>query len=445
MKFEEFLKKFKLKEGDHIEIKTGGIKQKGTIIPSNNDQNVVLKLDSGYNFSVNASKIISAEKISEGKKVTKPPIRILQKNTALPTISMLLIGGTISSRVDYKTGAVTVSYNPEDILSMFPELEKIANFKAKLISQMFSEDMRFVHHQIMAKAIQDEIAKGGIKGIILPHGTDTMGYTAAMLSFMIENPPIPIILVGSQRSTDRGSTDAAMNLICVAEFIAKTDYAGIGICMHKTSEDKECAILPPCKTRKLHTSRRDAFRPVNAGPIATIDYKTLKIEFNQKNYQKFDSSKKTVFKTNVEEKVALVKTHPNFSAEQLKVFLDNKYKGLVIEGTGLGQMPVGVPNPEAKPNQKNMEMIRQLTKNGCVVVMTSQCIFGKVQMHVYSAAVDLVNAGVIAGEDMLPETAFVKLAWLLGNYKAEEAKELVGKNLRGEISERTGYEEEFVE
>jgi glutamyl-tRNA(Gln) amidotransferase subunit D len=445
MKYEEFLKKFKLKEGDHVEIQYGGIKQRGTIIPANNEQNLILKLDSGYNFSINVTRISSAEKISEGKKVMKPPVRELKNNPNLPTISMLLIGGTISSRVDYRTGAVTVSYNPEDILSMFPELEKIANFKAKLISQMFSEDLRFVHHQIMAKAIEDEIKKGGIRGIILPHGTDTMGYTAAMLSFMIENPPIPIILVGSQRSTDRGSTDAAMNLICVAEFIAKTDYAGIGICMHKSSEDQDCIILPPCKTRKLHTSRRDAFRPVNAGPIATINYKTLKIDFNQKNYQKFDSSKKTVFRTNVEEKVALVKTHPNFSVEQLKIFLDNKYKGLVIEGTGLGQMPVGVPNPESKPNEKNMQMIKQLTQNGCVIVMTSQCIFGKVQMHVYSAAVDLVNVGVVPGEDMLPETAFVKLAWLLGNYKTEEVKELIGKNLRGEISERTQYDKFIIE
>ena len=427
------LAKNKLKEGDVVEVIKRQAKLLGVIVPSSDDSILSLKLNTGYNTGIKVDKNVKIKKVAKGKSVGKATTIKFKKKPGLPLVSILQIGGTIAARVDYRTGAVFTSYTPEDLITLVPELAEMANIDSRLISNMFSEDMRFDHYKVLAREIEKELKKNP-KGIIIPHGTDTMAYTAAALSFMLEDAPVPVILVGSQRSTDRGSTDAIMNLVCAIEFITKTDFAGVGICMHETSNDKKCAILPPCKTRKLHTSRRDAFRAVNDTPIATVDFNTKKIEFIKKQYPKASPAKKLKLKGKLEEKVALLKVFPNFSQEQIKFFEKNKYKGLVIEGTGLGQAPVGVPNKLCKENAKVMKAIQSLIKSGCVIVMASQCIFGTVQMHVYSNAVDLVNAGVIPGKDMLAETAFIKLAWLLGNFKKNEVKKLMSKNLRGEIN-----------
>ena len=430
----EFLKKKGLKQGDKIIASYHGNILKGIIIPSHLNDTLVLKLDNGYNVGMKASDIEKTEKIAGTKGVGKAEKISIKKNPKLPTISILQIGGTIAARVDYKSGAVFSSFEPADLVSMFPELSQIANLESRLVSNMFSEDMGFPHYKRIVKEIEKEMKKD-IAGIILPHGTDTMTYTSAALAFMIEKPRVPIILVGAQRSTDRGSSDAAMNLICAMEFITKTDFAGIGICMHESMNDDYCVILPPCKTRKLHTSRRDAFRAVNDTPIARINYATKEIQFLKKDYLRKDKNAKTIFKSKIEEKVALIKTHPNIKADLIEHFTKKKMKGLVFEGTGMGQLPIGTPNELCFENPKIKKAIEKLAKSGCVVVMCSQCIFGRVQMHVYDNAVALVDIGVIPGEDMLAETAFIKLAWLLGNYKnREEVKKLMKENLRGEIT-----------
>lgn len=419
------------KPGDRVKV-IADKEYEGVLMPNEETNSVVVKLDNGYNVGIDKGKVkdIKLVKKYESKEGKKEK---MTHKKGIPTISILHTGGTIASKVDYETGGVIARFEPEELIAMFPELKDIANIKSRLISQMFSEDMRFAHYPVMAKAIAEEV-KAGVDGIILTHGTDTMGYSSAALAFMLEDLPIPVIMVGAQRSSDRGSSDAGVNLISAARFIAKSDFAGVGVCMHEGMGDDNCVILPPCKTRKLHTSRRDAFKTVNDSPIARINFDTKKIDFIKEDYPKKEKGKKLKIKDKFEEKVALVKVHPNFSAEQLDVY--KGYKGLVIEGTGLGQAPVGVPNELCKPNEKNLKAIEGLVRTDCVVVMASQCIFGRTQMHVYSNAINLVKAGVIPGEDMLPETAFIKLAWLLGNFSREEAKELISKNLRGEINER---------
>jgi len=436
MLLKKFLAENHLKEGDLIEATRGKSMFKGTIVPSISQEILTLKLESGYNAGIRVGKGLEAKKAGSGKSVGKAKAEKFEKKEGLPNVSILQIGGTIAARVDYRTGAVYTTYTPEDLLTLVPELSQMANIETRLISNMFSEDMRLAHYKVIAKEIEKE-AKKGVMGIILPHGTDTMSYTSAALAFMLEGINIPVILVGSQRSTDRGSTDAIMNLTCAMEFITKTDFAGVAICMHETNEDIECAILPACKTRKMHTSRRDAFKAVNDAPIARVDYKTREIEFLRKDYPKKSPGRKLRVFEEMDEKVALQKAYPNLRHEEIAFYTKNGYKGLVIEGTGLGQAPVGFPNELCGENLKIMDEIRKLIKSGCIVVMTSQCLYGAVQMHVYSNAVDLVEAGVISGKDMLPETAFIKLAWLLGNLGREKAIELMPKNLRGEIRERT--------
>jgi len=416
--------------GDRVKVVTKDEAVEGVLMPSEGGK-VVVKLESGYNIGIDKKKIKEI-KVLEKYKKSEPAKAKAEAKKGLPTIAILHTGGTIASKVDYRTGGVVARFSPEEILELFPELKEIANIKSELIRNMFSDDLRFDHFAAIANAVEKEVKKGA-DGIIISIGTDNLAVASAALAFILEKCPIPIILVGAQRSSDRGSSDAAVNLICAANFIAKTDFAGVAVCMHENTSDNTCVILPACKTRKLHSSRRDAFKPVNDIPIAKINYETKKIEFLKKNYLK--KSKELSVKPKMEQKVGLLKITVNMFPEQFLAY--RGYKGLIIEGTGLGHTPLHVVDESTKIHEKIKDAIKTLVDSGTIVVMTTQCLFGRVGMEVYSKGRDLQKLGIISGEDMLPETAFVKLAWLLGNYPKEKVKELIGKNLRGEISERT--------
>ncbi|MCR4335392.1 MAG: Glu-tRNA(Gln) amidotransferase subunit GatD [archaeon] len=445
MDWKTFLKKNKLEEGQLVKVTGEKQEQTGNIIPSSGKDKEILrlKLSSGYNIGIKISEKLKVEKLEGSKKVSKGKKTETKQKPDLPKIAILHTGGTIASRVDYRSGAVYSSFNPNDLLAMFPELMDIANFSSKLISNMWSDDLRFTHFEAIGKAVK-KAYEDGAEGIILGMGTDNMAVASAAMAFVLEKCPIPVIFVGAQRSSDRGSSDAAMNLICAATFITKTDFAGVAICMHENTSDEKCVILPACKTRKLHSSRRDAFRTVNDIPIALVDYKSKKIEFLKKDYERKNKDK-MIIKPKFEDKTGLLKIHINMFPEQFEFFTKGKYKGLVIEGTGLGHTPGHNPDGTLKIHEKFFPAIKKLIDSGCVVVMTTTTLFGRVHMHVYDKGTDLVALGVIPGQDMLPETAFVKLAWLLGNYKQKEVQGLIAKNLRGEISASIPYEEKFAE
>ena len=424
--------------GDRVKVITKKSTEEGILMPSFDDTTIIIKLDSGYNTGFDKKEIVKMVTVKKSvpKKETKQKIKI---NKDLPTISVLHTGGTIASKVDYRTGGVATEFSPEELISLFPELVNIANIESELISQMWSDDLRFKHFSLIAKKIEQQIKKK-VKGIIIGIGTDNLAVAASALSFIVEKSPIPIIFVGAQRSSDRGSSDAGMNLICAAEFIAQTDFAGVGICMHENANDNNCLILPANKTYKLHSSRRDAFKAVNSNAIAKINHKTKKITFTNENYQKADS--KLIIKPKMEEKVALLKIHVNMFPEQFEFF--KGFKGLVIEGTGLGHTPGQAPNPECEIHKKIYPAIKKVIDSGCIVIMTTQCIFGRVNMNVYDKGRDLLELGVIPGKDMLANTVLVKLSWLLANYSKEETEKLITKNLRGEINQSISYEEEFI-
>lgn len=428
-----------IKPGDKVRIICKDDEFYDGIFIDKKKDTTVIKSGTGYNIGVLNSTIKDTKLVEKGKDLNISHAKQHEPKAGLPTISILHTGGTIASKVDYRTGAVVASFNPEDLIGMFPELLDIANINSHLIGNMFSDDMRFKHYSIMAEAIEKEIEKG-VEGIILTQGTDTLCYTASALSFILEDVPIPVIIVGAQRSSDRGSSDAAMNLICAAEFIKQSDFAGVAICMHEHSGDETCAISPGTKTRKLHTSRRDAFRTVNDSPIATVDFKTKKVDMKAKEYSKKDKSRTWVLKDKMEEKVAILKIHTNMSPDQFRFY--KAYKGLVIEGTGLGHAPIN--DTEHTPMHVEIKSaIKEIIDSGCTVVMTSQCLFGRTQMDVYSTGRDLQELGVIPGADMLPETAFIKLAWLLAN-EPSKVEKMMRENLRGEINSCIS-EDEFVE
>jgi glutamyl-tRNA(Gln) amidotransferase subunit D len=425
-----------MKPGDKVKVQTKDETIEGTLVqsPELEKEVIILKLDNGYNIGLEKQNIKEIRLLSSAQDAPQLPHSIQKKDSKLPTISILHTGGTIASKVDYRTGGVIANFSPSEMLELFPELTKIANIESRQIAKMQSEMIRFAHYNIMADEIEKEIQKG-VDGIIITHGTDTLHYSSAALAFILENLPVPAILVGAQRSSDRGSSDSAMNLINAAYFIAKTDFAGVGICMHESMDDNNCLILPATKTRKMHTSRRDAFRPINAHAIARVNYEEDKISYLSA-YENKNDKKLEVKHIDERLKVGIIKTHTNMFASEFLAFKD--FNGLVIEGTGLGHIPNEEIDEYTAENRKISDVVSELVKSGIIVVMSPQTIYGRIQMNVYTPQRELQSIGVLGHlSDMTPETTFIKLAWLLSNYKKDEVKELISKNLRGEISERT--------
>jgi glutamyl-tRNA(Gln) amidotransferase subunit D len=427
------LKKLGIKIGQRIHVEKDKQEFEGLLMPkSSGDANtLILKLDNGYNVGIE----LKGAKIKKLKGEIKRKAEKLKKYKPDPnkkTITILHTGGTVASRVDYETGGVVASVTPEEILLSVPELADIANIKTRNVFQIMSEDIETEHWVELAKAIKEEIDKGS-DGIIITHGTDTMHYTSAALSFTLQNLPIPVILVGSQRSSDRGSSDAAMNLICAAQFITKTDFAGVAICMHGSMDDEFCYISDPVNTRKMHTTRRDTFRCIDVYPIAKVG-KDGDIEYF-KGYPK-KSNNPLKLSAMFEKNVAIIKMRPGFSYKELEAYEKLGFKGIVLEGTGLGHAPVNASDKFTQEHKKLLDVMERMIKKGIIICMTSQCPYGRVNMNVYTPQRIMQKIGVLPLQ-MQSETAFVKLSWVLGHTKDPlEAKRMLQTNYVGEIVEK---------
>jgi len=427
----------KTSPGDELIVKTCDEELKGVLVERPDyleGNNLIIKLKNGYNLGISPEEVLSVKLLKKYKPLKEKKTKSTPVKNK-PTISILHTGGTIASKVDYRTGGVVSRFTPEEMLKTFPKLKNYANVRSVFMGNMFSDDMRFHHYKKMTQYILEEIKKG-TRGVIITHGTDTMAYTSAALSFIFENLQVPVILVGAQRSSDRGSSDAESNLMCAVNFILNTDFAGVGVCMHENSSDETCLIHKGTKVRKMHSSRRDAFKTVNDEPIARVNYYNNSIEFLSKNYTKKSSLPVTLrARPAMEDKVALLKIHTNMMPEQISFYREKKYKGLVIEGTGLGHMPINEPDNITKKYHRKIRLeLKKLIQSGCAVVMTSQTINGMVNMNVYSPGRVMQKMGVIPGDDMLSETAFIKLAWLLKNAPRKQIAVLMRTNMRGEIS-----------
>jgi glutamyl-tRNA(Gln) amidotransferase subunit D len=413
--------------GDMIRITKNGETYEGLLIPRSeygDKSHVVIKLKSGYNIGVLITPQTKLERIGKGAKPAFAVSPTPEQNPKLPKVAIISTGGTIASRVDYRTGAVRPALSASDLYSVVPELAKIARIDAQILFSLFSEDITPKHWTEIAKSVAKQISQGA-DGVVIAHGTDTMGYTAAALSFAMQNLPIPIILVGSQRSADRPSSDAATNLIGAVTAAAAGPIAEVLLAMHETTSDTSIAIHRGTKVRKCHTSGRDAFRSINASPIARIQ--DQKIVLLTDDYKKRSLENKLVLKPKFEERVALVRFGPSMIPELIDWYVKKGFKGLVIEGTGLGHV-----------GRYCFDAIRNAINCKVLIGMTSQCIWGSVNMNVYEAGRDLLALGVIPLEDMLPETALVKLMWVLGRTQnPKEAKKLLKTNIAGEFSPRT--------
>ena len=416
----EFLQKNNIKIGNKVKI-FSDIVYEGIIMPryeKSDSNHITLKLKSGYNIGLEIDKIEKIEKL-ESLEIKTEQKRQIEKKPNLEKILLISTGGTIASKIDYRTGAVTPALSPEELNSSIPELAEMANIDTELILSEYSENLQPKDWKRIAQKL-DEYSNSDYKGIIVAHGTDTMHYTSAFLSFALSGYPIPIALVGSQRSSDRPSSDAALNLIAAVKFLKESDEKGVYVIMHNDESDKTIACHLGTRVRKNHTSKRGAFQTVGGNPGFLIVENSI-----QKNItKKFFQTEKYLPRIDVDSRVALLKYYPGFDPRIVENLIDLGHKAIIFEGTGLGHIG------------KNMyEVVKSANQSGLFLGMTSQCIDGKVRMTVYESGRDLMGMGIIPLGNLIPEVALVKAMWALGNTEdVSKIKEVMLQEISSEYS-----------
>ena len=418
-----------------IELKRIGGQEvvEGLLIPryhSGGEENyIVVKLKTGYNLGVRVDAATKVSVLGKGETphFTRPALP--HQKAGLPKVSIISTGGTIASKVDYRTGAVKPALDSEDLYSVVPELADLAEIDAKVLLSVFSENIGPQQWPKIAESAAEQV-RSGADGVVIAHGTDTLGYTAAALSFALQGIPAPIVLVGSQRSSDRPSSDAATNLIAATAVAGQAPFAEVVVAMHDWVSDEKVAVHRGTKVRKCHTSRRDAFRSVNARPIAYYDLANRALQLNSEKYVERNRRSDWEVRSKFDPNVALIKFHPGLSVGMIDWATATGYKGIVLEGTGLGHV-----------SDVLFPALERAVKNGIVVGMCSQCIWGRVHMNVYSTGRDLLKIGVLPLGDMLAETALVKMMWAFGQEKdPEKVSKLMVANIANELSDRRSLE-----
>jgi len=424
------LKRFDVRVWSEAVIDTTRGTFRGIILPrseNDDDHHVVLKLVTGYNVGITVETINDIHEVGYREAHYKIPEREFPSSPNKPNVKLLGTGGTIASRLDYRTGAVIPAFSPGELYGAVPELADICNLTTDKLFAVFSENMGPEEYKALALAIRDEIEKG-IDGIVIGHGTDTMHHTAGALAFMVQNPPVPIVMVGSQRSSDRPSSDAARNLIHATTTAATSDIAEVMVCMFGPTSDEYGLLHRGTRVRKMHSSYRSTFRTIGDVPLATVTsdgVTPLRDDYNRRR-----NDRRVEIYPYFEERVALVYYYPNMHRDIVDTLVDNGYKGIVIAGTGLGHI-----------NKPVYPAIERATAKGVAIYMTVQTLWGYVHMFVYDTGRDLMAKGIIPAENMLPEVAYVKLGWALGQTDdLDRVKEIMLTPICGEITEREPHD-----
>ncbi|MBI9059032.1 MAG: Glu-tRNA(Gln) amidotransferase subunit GatD [Labilibaculum sp.] len=425
----ETLKKYHVRVWGKTHIVTTRGEFDGTILPraeNDDDKHIVLKIITGYNIGINVSTITEMKETGYKKANYKVPEKEFPYTEGQPAVKLFGTGGTIASRLDYRTGAVIPAFSPGELYGSVPELADICNLSTEKVFAVFSENMGPKQYISLAIAIGKEIEKG-IDGIIIAHGTDTLHHTAAALTYMVQDSPVPIVLVGSQRSSDRPSSDAALNLMHSAVAAGHGDIAEVMVCMFGPTSDEYGFLHRGTRVRKMHSSYRSTFRTLGDTPLATVTRKGVKAIKKQYNHRRKDRNVKIL--PYFEEKVTILYYYPNMQPDIIDALVDCGYKGIIIAGTGLGHV-----------NKPVYPAIKRAIEKGVNIFMTVQTLWGYTHMFVYDTGRDLLSMGVIPLDNMLPEAAYIKLGWTLGQTtNREEVIDLMQHSINDEITKREPY------
>ncbi len=423
------LKKFNVRVWGQVRIESTRGVFNGTVLPraeNDDDLHIVLKISTGYNIGINVTTITHMEELGYKKAHYQIPEKEFPYSDTKPNVKLFGTGGTIASRLDYRTGAVIPAFSPGELYGAVPELADICNITTEKLFAVFSENMGPEEYKTLAVAIGKEI-ENGIDGIIIGHGTDTLHHTASALTYMIQDPPIPIVLVGSQRSSDRPSSDAALNLMYASYTAGHSDIAEVLVCMFGPTSDEYGFLHRGTRVRKMHSSYRSTFRTIGDIPVAKVTRNS--VEPLQSSYCRRRKDKKAKILPYFDERVSLVYYYPNMKPDIIEALVDNGYKGIIIAGTGLGHV-----------NKPLYPAIEKAIKKGVSIFMTVQTLWGYVHMNVYETGRDLQAKGVIPAQNMLPEVAYIKLGWALGQTSdMEEIKDIMLTPINDDITEREPY------
>lgn len=414
----------------NVVLKTDAGDFEGVILPRSetaDGDHIVLKLKSGYNIGIRADRIQEIKETGYKEAVYKIPEKEFPVSPNKPSVTLLGTGGTIASRLDYRTGAVIPAFTPGELYGAVPELADICNLETLKLFGVFSENMGPEQYKALAIEIGRQIEKG-VDGIVIGHGTDTMHHTSAILSFMVQNSPIPIVMVGSQRSSDRPSSDAAFNLRCATYTAGHSDIAEIMVCMFGPTSDEYNLLHRGTRVRKMHSSYRSTFRTIGDIPIAAVTPEL--VTPIKSDYKRRRNDRRVDIKPVFEEMVSIVYYYPNMRPDIIESLIDNGYKGIVIAGTGLGHV-----------NKPLYPALKRAHEKGIAIYMTVQTLWGYVQMYVYDTGRDMMELGVIPAENMLPEVAYVKLGWVLAQTtEPKKVREMMLSPIAGEITEREPFD-----
>ena len=398
----------------------------GVILPRSetlDDKHVVIKMKNGYNVGVHVDRIASAVELGYKEAIYKIPEKEFPVRPNLPRVTLLGTGGTIASRLDYRTGAVIPAFTPGELYGAVPELADICNLTTKKLFGVFSENMAMEQYIKLAQSIGEEI-EAGVDGIVIGHGTDTMGHTAAILSFMVQNSPVPIVIVGSQRSSDRPSSDAALNLIHAVRSAAYGEIAEVQICMFGPTSDRYGLLHRGTRTRKMHSSYRSTFRTIGDIPLAMVSRDSF--TYINKDFARRDRSRQVKIDTAYNDRTTILYYYPGMHPDLVDALVEKGYRGIVIAGTGLGHV-----------NKPLYPALKRAVAAGVHVVMTVQTLWGYAQMYVYDTGRDLLDLGIVPLDNMLPETALMKLSWVLGHTDDhEEVTRMMRQTVSHEITDR---------
>ncbi len=427
----ELMQRFDVTVWSDVKAKTSRGDFEGLVLPrseTSDEEHIVLKLSSGYNVGLRHDTIISLEKTGYREAHYKIPEQEFPTDPSHPRVKLLGTGGTIASRLDYRTGAVIPAFSPGELYGSVPELADICNLETEKLFGVFSENMGPEQYLMLAEKAGEAIREG-YDGIVIGHGTDTMHHTAAALSFMVQRPPVPIIMVGSQRSSDRPSSDAAQNLINATWAAAHGPIAEVLVCMFGPTSDRYNLLHRGTRVRKMHSSYRSTFRTIGDIPLAMVEQgKTtpLKYDFLPRRDDR-EVEVTAVF----EEKVTLAYYYPGMQPDVIDSLVDCGYKGMIIAGTGLGHV-----------NRKIYPALERARDAGVQVYMTLQTLWGFVQMHVYETGREILELGVVPLDNMLPEVAYIKLGWALGAYPddSDAVRRLMTEVIAGEVTEREPHD-----
>jgi glutamyl-tRNA(Gln) amidotransferase subunit D len=428
----EVLRRAGVKPGDVVRVRRGdGREFTGVLMPRYSlaeGPYLVIKLPNGYNIGVRVDESTVVEKVGEARR-EKPgePVPLIEGKLAQPRERVMIVGagGTVASRIDYETGAVKPYLSPEELSLSVPELWRYADVDAVQLFQLLSEDMK---PSLWARLVE-EVARAierGYDGVVVTHGTDTMAFTASALAFAFHRGlPVPVVLTGAQRSSDRPSSDAAFNLTAAVLTAARAPFAEVVVVMHGETGDTYALAHRGVRVKKMHSSRRDAFQSVNASPLARVWPDEGRIEVLDGRFRR-RGEQELVVENGFSERVALIKHFPGPIAEVIDALVDRGFKGIVIEGTGFGHV--------SNDAIKSLERARE---EGVAVAVVTQTVFGRVNLNVYSTGRKMLAAGVIPLEDMTAEAAYAKLSWVLARAESlEEVRRMMLTNLAGEMSGR---------